>query len=250
MEILPVWHEETRVKTYETDFQKQWKPASFFQAMQEAASHHAEHLGVGYREMLLADQMWILSRVRLRFHAFPALGELVKIETWPKGVQQRLFFMRDFWLQNEAGLRLADASTAWLLVSPSTRRILSPASLKGVVPDNGGRAAIDDLVDRIAPPEGLQERLVVKAGYSAIDLVGHVTNSRYIDWIADAFTLEEHAAHRLAELQINYTSEVKPGESVSLAIGPDQTDRHLWWVQGTHCDSGARAFEAWMRFTY
>ena len=250
MQISSVWHEETRVKTYETDFQKQWKPASFFQAMQEAAAHHAEHLGVGYHEMLLNDQMWILSRVRLRFHVFPGLGELVKVETWPKGVQQRLFFMRDFSLTNEAGLPLAEASTAWLLVSPAARRILSPAALKGEVPDNAGRAAIDELVDKIVPPEGLEERLVVQAGYSAIDLVGHVTNSRYIDWIADAFSLEEHAAHRLAELQINYTSEVKPGESVSLAIGPDAADRRLWWVQGTHREGGAKAFEAWMRFKY
>jgi acyl-ACP thioesterase len=250
MEISTVWHEETRVKTYETDFQKQWKPASFFQAMQEAAAHHAAHLGVGFAQLYDADQIWILSRVRIRIHAFPALDDLVRIETWPKGMQQRLFFMRDFCLTGENGQLLAEASTAWLLVSPSTHRILSPAALKGAVPDNGGRAALDETLEKIVPPKDLPERLVLRAGYSAIDLVGHVTNARYIDWIADAFTLEEHAAHRLAELQINYTSEVLPGEMVSLAAGPDAADPRLWWVRGSHAEGGTNAFEAWMRFAY
>ncbi len=243
-----IWHEETLVKTYETDFQQRWKPACFAQALQEAAAHHAHHLGFGFQKMMAEEHIWILSRLRIRFHAFPTFEEIVKIETWPKGIQQRLLFRRDFYLSNAAGERLAEATTAWLLINPSLRRILLPASLTGSVPDNGGRAAIAEPLDKLAPPAGLPQRLVANAGYSAIDLMGHVTNSRYLDWIADAFSLEEHAAHRLLDLQINFTSEVLPGENVSLAIGPDAADPRLWWVQGTHQEGGANAFEACLRF--
>jgi len=250
MEILPVWIEETRVKTYETDFQQQWKPAAFFWALQEAASHHAEHLGVGHRSLLVEDQMWILSRVRIRFHAFPVLDEWVQVETWPKGLQQRLLFMRDFHLSRRDGTPLADASTAWLLVNPNARRILPPAALKHNVPDNGGRAALAEALDKLAPPAGLPERLAVTAHYSDVDQVGHVSNSRYIEWIANAFSLAEHAAHRLQELQINFTKEVQPGEQVLLRIGPDAGDAHLWWVEGVHQADGSRAFEACLRFAY
>lgn len=249
MEIQPIWTEETLVKTYETDFQRRWKPASFFQAMQEAASHHASHLGYSYEAMIVKDQIWLLSRVRIRFLAFPTLGERVHIETWPKGIQQRALFMRDFILTGANGARLAEASTAWLLVNPRARRILLPQTLDGSVPDNGGRAAILEPLERLSLPENLPERLVCPAAYSAIDLVGHVTSSRYLEWIADAFSLEEHGARRLADLQINYTNEVLPGESVSLAAGPDETNPARWWVLGTNRTSGARAFEAVLRFT-
>jgi medium-chain acyl-[acyl-carrier-protein] hydrolase len=248
MEIQPVWIEETRVKTYETDFQRLWRPASFFQALQEAAAHHADHLGVGYHNLLSEDQMWILSRVRIRFHAFPGVDERVQVQTWPKGLQQRLLFMRYFHLARADGTPLADASTAWLLVSPSTRRILKPAALNHTLPENAGQAAIHELLDKLSPPAGLPERLTVTANYSAIDQVGHVSNWRYIEWITDAFSLEEHAAQHLQEIQINFTKEVQPGQQMTLLAGPDGSDGRLWWVEGVHQADGTRAFEAFLRF--
>ncbi len=250
MALQTIWHEETRVRAYETDFQQRWRPACFAQAMQEAASHHAQHLGFGFKEMMARDTIWVLSRLRIRFHAFPTFGDLVRIETWPKGIQQRLLFMRDFYLRDESGGLLAEATTAWLLISPSARRILPPNALNGGVPDNGGRSAISEPLDKLAPPAGLEERLKASAGYSAIDMMGHVTNSRYLEWMGDAFALEEHAARRLADLQVNFTSEVLPGEDVSLAMGPDANDPQLWWVQGKHANGGLNAFEAYMRFNH
>lgn len=243
-----VWFEETRVKTYETDFQHRWKPACFFHTMQEAASHHASHLGFEHEEMMRNDRVWILSRVRIRFHAYPTVNDVVKVETWPKGLQQRLLFMRDFIFTGASGSALAEASTAWLLVSPSSRRILPPHSLPGNLPDNGGRAALAEPLDKLNPPDDLPQRQVFSAGYSAIDLMGHVTNARYLDWISDAFTMEEHAAHRLVELQINYTSEVLPGEQVAVRAGPLGDNPGHWWVQGLHQANAARAFEALLKF--
>ena len=243
-----IWFEETNVKTYETDFQRRWKPACFFQTMQEAAAHHASHLGFDYKEMMLQDRVWILSRVRIRFHAYPEYADAVKIETWPKGLQQRLLFMRDFIITGSAGNLLAEASTAWLLVNPSSRRILPPNALDGSLPDNGGRAALNQPLDKLNPPDDLPQRRVFSAGYSAIDLMGHVNNARYLDWIADAFSLEEHAALPLTELQINYTSEVLPGEEVAILAGPREDDPGQWWAQGVHQSNGTRAFEALLKF--
>ena len=248
MEFPNIWHEETQVKTFEIDFYQRWKTASFFQAMQEAAAHHAAALGFGYEEMLSKNMAWILSRVRIRFLAFPTLGDRVQIETWPKGVQQRLLYMRDFYLTGSTGARLAEACTAWLLVDPRARRILPPQSLTGALPDNGGRAAINEPLEKLNPPTGLVERLTRSADYSTIDLMGHVTSSRYLEWIADTFSLEEHRARRLADLQVNFTNEVKPGENVTIASGPDGGDPSRWWVQGTNGITGQRAFDAVLKF--
>ena len=243
-----VWFEETRVKTYETDFQRRWKPACFFQAMQEAAAHHASHLGFDHKDMIAKDRVWILSRVRIRIHAYPMYDDLVKIETWPKGFQQRLLFMRDFMITGSNGNLFAEASTAWLLVAPSSRRILPPNSLDGNLPDNGGRAALVEPLDKLNPPGDLPQRQVFSAGYSAIDLMGHVNNARYLDWISDAFSMEEHAARPLAELQINYTSEVLPGEQVAIQAGPREEEPGQWWAQGMHQATGTRAFEVLLKF--
>lgn len=235
---------ETRVKTFETDFQGRWKPASLIQNMIEAASEHASLLGFDYEGMLERDLVWVLSRVKIRFIEFPTLQQPVIIKTWPKGIHQKLFFMRDFDIRDADKRPLAVASFAWLLINPKARRILPPQALGGSVPDNGGLSALDEQLKKIDLPEGLPERLTVKAGYSAIDLLGHANAARYIEWICDCFPQEEYRANCLDWLQINYVNETKPGETLSIKANCDSNNSNLWYVQGDNQTTGLKSFEA------
>ena len=239
-----IWTAETDVKGFATDFQNRWKPASFFQHMQDAAGEHAEHIGVGYEAMWAQNMVWILSRVKIVFIDFPHLKERVIFETWPKGLQQKLFFMRDFSIRAGDGRQLALASTAWLLVNPTARRMLMPSALKGDLHDNNGRYALNEIVDRINPPDGMPERLATRATYSAVDMMGHVNNARYVEWICDCFSQEEFAARRLRWLQINYNNEIRPGESVSIQAAPKAGEENTWLLQGINQAGGAHSFQA------
>jgi len=44
----------------------------------------------------------------------------------------------------------------------------------------------------------------VRAGYSSLDLINQVNNSRYVEWICDAIPLETFSQKKLDWLQINY----------------------------------------------
>ena len=244
MELKTVWTEEVSVKTYETDFQMRWKPAAIFQVMQEAATHHASHLGYTYEAMISQNRIWILSRVKIRFFDIPGHQVPVTIRTWPKGIQQKLFFMRDFELTGAGGSRVAVATSAWVLINPALRRMLAPQSLPVPVPDNGGLSAIDETLERVSLPADLTERSRVRAGYSAVDQMGHVNNARYVEWISDAISFEQYSSRQLAWMQINYINEVKPGDEVSLSLGPNPIQDGTWAVQGVNRMSSGLAFEA------
>jgi medium-chain acyl-[acyl-carrier-protein] hydrolase len=244
MGLKSIWTEETYVKTFETDFQQRWKPSGFFQAMQEAAAHHASSFGFDSKDMLAQDKIWVLSRVKIYFSAFPEMGEKVTIRTWPKGIQQRIFFMRDFQIFGENGRDLATATSAWLLIKPSSRRILLPQELNGTVPDNDGLSAFQEALDKIPTIAEMQACFIAQAGYSSIDVMGHVTNSRYIDWISDCFPFEQYRAQKIDWLQINFTSEVRPAERVPISAGKDPSHPDTWYLQGTHEEKDTRAFEA------
>ena len=249
METKPVWTEETIVKTYETDFQRRWKPASFFLAMQEAGGRHADHLGWGYKDLLARDMSWVLARSKIRFFEFPVVGDKIVLQTWPKGLQQRLFFMRDFFFFNESGKKLAAASSAYVLLSLAKRRILPPTALNGSLPENNGLRALDEPLEKISMAEAETEKLVVEAGYSAVDLMGHVNNARYVEWISDCFPIESHSAGQIDWLQINFTNEVKPGERISIGAGQLDHDDSQWSLQGSNLSTGAKAFEAGLRWS-
>ena len=48
----------------------------------------------------------------------------------------------------------------------------------------------------------------------SLDLLNHVNNSRYVEWICDAIPLETFSRKKLDWLQINYDHETRPGEDV------------------------------------
>ncbi len=239
MNPIPVWTEEALVKAFESDFAGCWRPASFFRWMTAAASHHAGNLGFGYREMLDDGMIWVLSRLKIYFYRFPIIGERVLLQTWPKGIQRKLFFMRDFILTDPAGGQCATATSAWVLIDPQNRRMLLPGALPGSLPENAGRVALDEIPEKINPPEGLPEKFSLEARYSTIDIVGHVNNGQYIDWISDCFSLEEYRARRMAWLQVNFSNEVRPGDRVAVCTDPSGA-----FVQGLNLTTGASAFEA------
>jgi len=242
---MEIWSETTTVKACDTDLNRRWKPACFFQAMQQVATRHAASWGYDYDSLLAAGQVWILSRLRIRFDRFPVDDETVSIRTWPKGIQRRVFFVRDFEFRGRDGGSLAVATSAWLLMDPAERRLLSPRSLAQGVPVAEGLSALDEPLEKLAAPDDLPERGKVYAGYSAVDMLGHVNNARYVEWACDSLPIELFRSGRLRRLQVNYLHEVRPGERVALHAGEREG---VWQVYGLNLDRGQRAFEALATF--
>jgi acyl-ACP thioesterase len=247
MEVSTTWTEKTYIKSSETDFQKRLKLSGFFQLMQDIASNHANHLGVGYEALQQRELAWVLSRKKVRFIDFPRMGETITMRTWPKGIQQKIFFMRDHEMTGDDGRALAVATSAYVLVSTRARRIVLPNALEMDLPSNNGLSALDETLEKLpTPDEALQDCCTLPVGYSAVDVMGHVNNARYIEWIADCYSLEEHRANRPHWLQINYLNEVLPGERVILQRARRTGSLRVWYIAGMNATTGAKAFEAEM----
>ncbi len=244
MAINTIWQEEFTVKSSETDFQARLKISNIFTWMQDVAANHATALGLGYQELLKQEKAWIMSRKKVQFYDFPHMGEKVTVQTWPKGIQQKLFFMRDHQLNGADGRLLAQSTTAYVLISTQARRILPPTMLDMPIPDNNGKSAIAEALDKIPAVDGLKECFSIQAGYSMADLMGHVNNVRYIDWISDCFPIAEYQDRRPSWLQVNYINEIMPGEKVRLLRAPYPDGNGRWYITGMNQTSGARAFEA------
>jgi medium-chain acyl-[acyl-carrier-protein] hydrolase len=243
MEQGLVWVEEKSGSVYETDFQKHLKPAAALRVMLEVGANQADSFGYTYEAMLARQMAWVLARVKIKFVEPVPMGEHVTVHTWPKGVQQKLFFMRDMQMFGADGRTLVLATTAWLLIDPHARRILPSQSLANV-PSLSELSAIYEPLEKIVIPEGLPEKMNVTVGYSVVDLMGHANSTRYIEWICDCFPLEMYHEKRLQWLQINYVNETLPGERLTIAAGADLANPQCWLVKGTNQESGARAFDA------
>ncbi len=244
----PVLAQTFQVNPTECDFNRHWKPASIFQHLTDIAGTHAALLGVGFDAMLAQNLYWIHSRMKIQFLQIPRAGDLVTIRTWPKTIRRRLLYIRDFLVQDQDGRALLAASSAWVIIDAASRRIVSPKSVNFDIPAVTDPVGLDDPLDSLRLSPGGEERLRLRAGYSSLDLVGHVNNSRYVEWICDAFPLEMFRLHHLDWLQINYQHEILPGEQVAILVHPSSTDANLWEIQGRNLSNASCAFEALLRW--
>ena len=246
MDIKPVWTEETTVKPYETDFRGEWKPTCFFQGLQLVASHHASHLGYDYHELLKSNIAWVLGRMKLNILRYPLLEERLSVRTWPRGFQQKIFFMRDFFILDQSGRKVAAATSAWILIDVQKRRMLVPEKLNGSLPFNDGARALDEDLERLVMPKDLVENRTVQADYSMVDIMGHVNNTRYVDWVMDCFPFEHHRSNRWPGCRSITTARCSRVIRLAWLLHRTNKTPRRWYVQGSSLESGSKAFEAAM----
>jgi medium-chain acyl-[acyl-carrier-protein] hydrolase len=238
-----VYETKERVSSFECDFQRRWKPASIFQHLTEAATVHAGQLGFGFETMLARNLFWVHARMKIKFLSFPQAEDEIIIRTWPKTIQQKLFYIRDFEMLNHSGLPLVLATSAWLVIDATKRRMIPPRSLDFNLPSFPEKAGLDEPLDKLGL-DGGEERLCVRAGYSVVDMLGHVNNSRYVEWISDVFPMEMYKNNTLDWMQINYDHEVRPGEEVALLVKERAEKDATWQVVGNNRSNDTLAFEA------
>ncbi len=232
------------INAFECDINQRWKPAAFFQHLTETAGDHAALLGCGFETMYARNLYWVHSRMKIKFFRFPLAGEKITITTWPKTIQQKLFFVRDYLVEAQDGALLAAASSAWLVIDATARRMVPPLAAGLQLPAMPDKIGLDEPLERLQVPDDGHERLSLRAGYSAVDMLGHVNNSRYVEWICDTFPLETHRRNSLDWMQINYDKEILPGEDVTVTSLNSPEDPAMWTLRGINQTNGTRAFEA------
>ncbi len=254
----PIHTESFSIHPMECDFNLEWKPSAIVQHLTYIAGQHATELGVGFDEMLSHDLFWVHADMKVAYFGYPRAYQQLVIRTWPTTIRRHLLYYRDFEVLDESGARLLAASSTWVIINATTRRLAPPRSINFQIPEvhvDTGMDARLALLEKTAPLQSLldqshagDERLRMRASYSSIDLVGHVNNSRYVDWICDTFPLDQFKQQKLDYLQVSYQHEVMPGEEVSIASIPVSSDSNLWALEGRNLTTGTCAFQSLVRW--
>ncbi len=246
-----IFDERFKVCTWDVDRADRLTLAAAFNYFQDAAGHHASDLGVGTEYMREHGQVWILSRMSARIDYRPGWGARLRARTWPRGTD-RLFAVRDYELWDEAGTRIGVGRSAWLIVDAATFRPRRPEELAAGLPSNDGLEALPGGGQAIRQSEGLSPVASRAVAYSDLDYNGHMNNARYVQWIQDALDPDELAAAPSLRLDINYLSEMLPGEAGDIyakELGPSDGWAKGYTVEGRPAGSlSAGSADAKARF--
>jgi acyl-ACP thioesterase len=216
---MDIWQETFTVKFGAVDRSDRLTLASTFDFFQEAAISHAENLGVGREAMARTGQGWILSRISVFLERRPRFGETITVRTWPRG-WDRLFAVRDYDIRDASDAPIVRGRSSWIILDIEKHRPLRPQAVMDTLPLNEGIDALPGGGGGLEPRENPGKTGERRAAYSDIDYNGHVNNTRYIQWIQDIVEPELLDKARQMRFDINYLSEVKPGEVMELWSAP------------------------------
>lgn len=90
--------------------------------MIEAATHHANAIGVGYDDLIANGQAWVLSRLTIEMQRYPAINENYFVTTWVEGVN-RHFSERNFEIADHSGTVIGYGRSVWVAIDIESRTV-------------------------------------------------------------------------------------------------------------------------------
>lgn len=184
------------------------KLPSLLQMLQEAATEHAEILGVDFKTLKPAGLGWALSKIYVEIERLPKWGERVGIKTWASD-RDSIATYREFEAFSSGGRPLFTARSQWLLFDFRSRRLARMDRIGDFARIPGRRANSEDFSERPKAPSPESPHAISRdAGICDIDLNGHVNNSVYMAWALDA--LPDMPQKFPRRLSISFLEEVRP----------------------------------------
>ena len=195
-----------------------------FYQMQDIAWEHANLLGFGYDKLRKEQQFWVLSRLRVKINRRPRWSENFTLETWSRGTDG-FYGYRDFNFVDETGTIIAQATSSWLVLDATTKRIVRlleftdfPKYEESVFGENAGK---------VKAPQSASELRFTPVLFNEIDINQHFNTGRYIERIIDSYDFSFHEKHELVEYEINFLKEGMPTDRLAIKKHFENNETHL-----------------------
>ena len=202
-----------KVLPFEVDFRGKLTLPHLTNYILNVSGYHAEECGFGLLEINQSNHSWVLSRLVIEMTNYPKHYEKIQVQTWVEGIM-RMFTMRNFAFLDKENKVLGYARTIWAMIDQTTRK-----------PLNLTQTNISDFICQKECPiekfgkipfleDGPKEKFTVK--YSDIDINQHLSSSKYVEHVIDAFTLHKFRKRDIRRFEIEFMAEGKFGETISL----------------------------------
>ncbi|MCM1437952.1 MAG: thioesterase [Roseburia sp.] len=216
------------IRYTDVDVSDNLKLSSLLSLMEESACLSAEELGFGYSVLQPKNYGFIMVNWYIDMYRAVKLGDVLTVHTWPIK-PKRLIVLRDFELY-VGSEKVGVVTSRWCLVNLADFKLLpSSAALSDKLEYNDFRAVEVSNV-KIPEADGLKYVYSKAVTYSDYDHYNHVNNTKYADFLLDAFTVGEMRGKSYSNVRITYVKQSKEGEKIDFYKAV--LDDNSWVVEG------------------
>jgi medium-chain acyl-[acyl-carrier-protein] hydrolase len=206
-----IFHSDYAVHTYETDAQGLARPGALLNFLQDAAGEHAGRLGLSVAALGERNMTWVLSRYHVLIHRYPAMGETLRVTTWPSDHHGR-FALRDFEVA-AGGTPVLSATSSWMILDIGKKQAVRVGEIVGP-----GRAlerrAIDDPFASLPVLAARESEVRFRVETAHLDGNQHVNNAVYVQWALEGTPPDVLLTRRPMDIEVSYRAEALYGDEV------------------------------------
>lgn len=200
-----VYEQECKVFQFECDPWNRMTPGAVLRRVQEIGTEQCEELGLNEEMYRQTHTVFMLSRVSLEVSEMPVMGQKILLRTRAYGMK-RAVYHRVTSLHNEAGDKLCEADSRWVLVDTQTRRILRKEPDTFINPFVELPEEEHSMV--IPKAEELELVATYNATYTLCDSNKHINNARYADMMCDCLPLAKLEQGPVKKMLLFFRSEI------------------------------------------
>lgn len=220
------------IRYTDVDLSDNLKLSSLLSLMEESACLSAEELGFGYSVLQPKNIGFIMVNWYIEMNRAVKLGDLLTVNTWPIK-PKRLIVLRDFELY-VGSEKVGVATSRWCVVDLAAFRMLpSSAALDENLQYNDMRS-VDVTNIKVSDCDTGKLCYSKVVSYSDYDHYNHVNNTKYADFLLDAFTVDEMRGKNYSNVKITYVKQSKEGEVLDFYRA--KLDDGSWVVEGKVAD--------------
>ncbi len=209
------------IKYTDVDAYDNIKFSSLLSFLEESACLSADELGFGYSALSPQNIGFIVANWYISLSRPIKLGDELEVHTWPLK-PKHLIFLRDFELYCH-GEKVGVCTSRWCMVDLKTFSVLPTSAFfeEGFFDGYNTERSIDFTAWKIRSAEGSEKIYARRAAYSDCDHYFHVNNTKYADFVSDAFNASDFNKKYINSFQITYVKQCKESEIIDFYKGKD-----------------------------
>lgn len=188
----------------------------------DIATMHANSLGIGNPMMKDIDAGWVLSRFTIEMNEYPRVNTHYSISTWIEDFN-RHYSTRNFMITSPEGKIYGYARTIWMVIDAATHENIGLGHFS--LDDSliaGNKVPIERQAKHIQITENKDEEakkcliqnhpsVTHTFGYCDLDAYRHVNTVRYISFLLNQFSLQEHDEYMTKRIELSFMHETHSG---------------------------------------
>ncbi len=203
--------------SFQVDKNKKLRLEAIVSFLQENAVRHGTKAGLGYHRFIKENKIWIMNRLSITINRMPIWQEDIYIDTWVKELK-RVFLIRDFYIKDSDNKLIGKASGTYTLIDMNTKRPQNLSFITDYMKTVSEKIAYNNIASKVEKLKTINKKETYLTKYSDVDLNGHISNIRYIQWMLDVIPSEIKDNYSIKKLDINYLAELHLNDEICINI--------------------------------